>query len=85
KAVAVMLERIDATDSSRENAKRIVDKVKENQAKFSGKSRFSIAAAVVYFAIEDEADMKEIIKVGSISPASLKNMIETMESRINLN
>jgi len=85
KAVSTILERIDASKKARKRAEMLLKKVNEKQDEFSGKSRLSIASAVVYFALEGNTDAKEITKVGSISTASLKNMIETMGNTVELN
>lgn len=85
KAVSTILGRIDASEKVRKRAEILLQRVNEKQDEFSGKSRLSIASAVVYFALEEDADEKEITKVGSISTASLKNMIETMSNTVELN
>lgn len=85
KAVRTVLERIEASDEVKRKADELLEKVNENQVEFSGNSRLSIASAIVYFASRKEIGTRRLAEEGSISTASLKNMIQLMGNAIDLN
>lgn len=80
RALETILERIDASRSVIKRSEELLERVNRNQAEFSGKSRISLAAAIVYQALQGETRIKDLSEIGSISTASLKNTVEMMDN-----
>lgn len=84
RAMETILERMEVSPTVENRAEELLEKVDSNQAEFSGKSRVSLAAAIVYQALQGKTEIKDLSEIGSISTASLKNTIEMMD-RMDLN